>query len=87
VVGGIGGYDDRYGLTFVCGIDSVGATCWLSWIGGTSSNLTDSFDSSVKTASFIRLTLTGNSLERVSVFMGLVNTILAITSFIVGSSG
>ena len=44
-----------------------------------------SSDSPVKVASLIRLTLTGNSLERVSVFMGLVNTILAIISFIVGS--
>ena len=44
-----------------------------------------SSDSPVKVASLITGTLTGNSLERVSDFMGLVNTILAITSFIVGS--
>src|SRR5829696_4179331 len=38
-----------------------------------------------KAAPLIRSTLTGNSLEKVSVFIGLVNAILAITLSIVGS--
>src|SRR5215208_5173361 len=41
--------------------------------------------SSDKAAPLIRSTLTGNSLEKVSVFIGLVNAILAITLSIVGS--
>src|SRR5215208_1366764 len=63
----------------------------IGFIGASSSDCGGAWDvtfsscSPDEAAPLIRSTLTGNSLEKVSVFIGLVNAILAITLLIVGS--